>query len=311
MILTPLRWCQLPGNPFLRNSSDLASSGIAAQSNMETPTKIPLDVLGYIADVLEPHTSDTTSTLKTLSLTCKFMVPICRRHLFSNIHFSVLRESEWRTSRSEFLRSHPIFTTHYVKNLKLDINESQAFSAVEYDLLQLFCDSSSLASIQIKQVDFIPTNWNVLPEKTRSYIISLIQIPTLRRLILIRVDSLPAAAFSLCCGLIELTLHDTSNLELPSVDDATQIPKISALVSLNCSVAVFMSFIGQNKVGPSNLNIAFDCLRDASFEIGTQSEVPQICKLLNKATYLETLRINGDFYIIAFHSYADGLLKSS
>ncbi|KJA13788.1 hypothetical protein HYPSUDRAFT_485671 [Hypholoma sublateritium FD-334 SS-4] len=276
---------------------------------METPTKIPLDVLGYIADMLEPHDGDTTVTLKTLSLTCKFMVPICRRQLFSNISFSVFRRSEWRTNRSEFLRSHPIFTKHSVKNLRLDVNESQPFSAEEYDLLQLLCDSSSLTSIQIKQIDCEPTDWNKLPAKTKSDIFSLIQIPTLRRLTLIRVDSFPAAAFSLFCGLTELALHDIPNLAPPSADDATQSPKISTLVSLTCSVALLMSLIGQNKVGLGNSNIAFKCLRDASFQIDTQAEVPQICKLLDKVTYLEELRIIGDFYMIAFHSYADGLLK--
>ena len=233
------------------------------------------------------------------------MVPICRRHLFSNIRFPSLRgDLRWRNSRSEFLLSHPTITTHYLKTLDFDAN--QPFSALEYDLLKRICDSSSLTSVKISNGD-----WNKLPRRKKAAIMSLVQVPTLRHLTLEKVNNFPAATFSLCHGPIELVLHDIVKLAPPSPDDVLRAPKISALVSSNCSVndtlAVLLGPINQSKV---NSIIAFDCLKDAFFTIGTRDKVSQTCKLLEKAKCLERLRIHGNFYIICFPSYSDELDSS-
>ncbi|KJA24647.1 hypothetical protein HYPSUDRAFT_481475 [Hypholoma sublateritium FD-334 SS-4] len=280
---------------------------------METPAKLPLDILGYIVDIVgafgrQPSIYAGTPSLKTLSLTCKFMVPICRRHLFSNINFALFtsRHLPWRNGRSEFLLSHPIITTHYLKNLVLDISQEFMISALEYDLLQIICDSSFLTSFHIRSIYM---TWNEVPERLKSIILSLIQKPTLHHLTLERMNNFPAAAFSLCCGLTELTLKGIYKLAPHRADDAMQSPKITALVSSNCSVddtlAVLMGPVGQSRVGEVNSMIGFDCLRDASFYISTQAEGFQLCQVLERATCLEKLEIQGDVYTIYFHSWSD------
>ena len=104
--------------------------GLTWTSEHGTSTTLALDILGHIADVLAayPH------ILKNLCLTCKFMVPICRRHLFSNIRFAKnYLDPEYWTPRHEFFLSHPIILTHYVKNLKLFFDNNKAFTPLEYD----------------------------------------------------------------------------------------------------------------------------------------------------------------------------------
>ena len=182
------------------------------------PTTLPLDILGDIADVLAAY----PRSLKNLSLTCKFMVPVCRRHLFSNISFVKNHvDPKWWTPRYEFFLSHPIILTHYVKNLKLTFENSKAFTPLEYDLLQIIRDSSSLTSIQIRSTNpkSRPKDWNELPEKMKSLILSFFQISTIRHLTLAKIRNFPAAAFSLCCGFHRIELHDISDLALPSVDE--------------------------------------------------------------------------------------------
>ncbi|KJA24648.1 hypothetical protein HYPSUDRAFT_482766 [Hypholoma sublateritium FD-334 SS-4] len=135
---------------------------MAAHSSMKTPAKLPLDVLGYIVGIVGAagrQSSIYAGTLNTLSLTCKFMVPICRRHLFSKITFPLARrELPLLNGRNEFLLSHPIITTHYLKNLVLDTSHDFLTNALEYDLLQIICDSSSLTSFHIES--FYITRWN-------------------------------------------------------------------------------------------------------------------------------------------------------
>ncbi|KJA24646.1 hypothetical protein HYPSUDRAFT_214519 [Hypholoma sublateritium FD-334 SS-4] len=258
---------------------------------MATPAKLPLDVLGYIVDIVGTSQSACSNyglgTLNTLSLTCKFMVPICRRYLFSNLTFSFLHAR----GRSEFLLSHPIITTHYLKNLVLIVSPYFTIPELEYDLLQIICNSSSLTSITIRAAH---GDWREFPERLKPTILALIRVPTLRHLTLDSTNNFPAAALSLCYGLTELTLNDIDNLDPPSADDIMQHPKITALVSSNCSVntlAVLMGPISQSRVGEANPMIEFDHLRDASFDIETRAEASQICKVLERATCLEKLKI--------------------
>ncbi|KJA13789.1 hypothetical protein HYPSUDRAFT_485845 [Hypholoma sublateritium FD-334 SS-4] len=259
---------------------------------METQPKIPLDVLGYIADVLAAN----TSTLKRLSLTCKFMIPICRRHIFSNITVRDCGLTLGERNRIEFLLSHPTITTHYIKHLWLIFGGRDTLCTVQYDLLQIICDTSSLTSVRIVSNSMVYDllDWNEFPEKTRSVVLFLIQIPTLRRILLKKIENFPAAAVLSCCGLSQLSLLGISNLAPPIADDIMQSPEITALASSNCSVndtrAISMHLIGQN-IGLTALVIEFDRLTDASFTIGNQAEVPQICKLLKTTTCLKELRI--------------------
>lgn len=275
---------------------------------METPTKLPLDVLGYIADTLvadspRDKNRDAVSALKMLSLTCKFMVPVCRRHLFANIRFPLDRrhfERERQDRLNKLLLSNPTFTMHYSKNLFLEVRQPESFNTSDYDVLGRICHSSSLTSVEISSTNM--TDWNMLPKKTKSIILSLIEAPTLRHLTLDYIDKFPAAALSLCSGLEKLALYDIRSLALPGADDALQGPTITALVSLygseeysNTLAALIMSPIGRSSVeaGSAGSIVAFDRLKSASFSVSTQDEFAQMCKLLEKAVCLERLKIGG------------------
>ncbi|KJA13800.1 hypothetical protein HYPSUDRAFT_220752 [Hypholoma sublateritium FD-334 SS-4] len=247
---------------------------------MEKPTKLSLDVLGYIADILgadRQHPQDrritgwsTVDALKRLSLTCKFMFPICRRHLFADIRFSFSSPFQQRTGFSEFLLLHPIIATHYAKSLYLDAG--QPFSASDYDLLQIMSDSSSLTSIEISSAD-----WNVLLDRESSAFLSLIQIPTLQHLTLRSVDNFPAAALSLCCALTELALYGINYVAPPntssSTDDGMQSPLANVTTlelfhstdrdKYNNTLATLMNSI---------CRIAFDHLKEVLLEITTRAE---------------------------------------
>lgn len=285
---------------------------------MEKPAKLLLDVLGYIADVLGADRKRPTDwrmkdlsrvdALKKLSLTCKFMVPICRRHLFANIIFSFSGE---RTGLSEFLLSHPIIATHYAKSLDLDAR--QPLSTLDYDLLRIMADSSSLTSIEISSAD-----WNALPDEKRSAFLSLIKVPTLRHLTLERIVNFPASAFSLCCGLTTLALYEIYHLAPPGTNDGMQSPKITTLISFhhsdrdkyNDSLATLMSPVGRDTASAAGSIIVFDHLKKVSLKISTPAEFSRLCKLLERAVDLERLRICGKYYLLSFCVYPDRLLNS-
>ncbi|KJA13794.1 hypothetical protein HYPSUDRAFT_49605 [Hypholoma sublateritium FD-334 SS-4] len=273
---------------------------------MESPSKLPMDVLGYIADTLGAEidtrlipsgipNGHAVQALKMLCLTCKFMVAVCRRHLFAKISLSSFSSLKRVETLSEFLLSHPIIPTRYVKILYLDT--SRFFSPSDYDLLQKLCGSSSLTSINISTTIRSPAYWNTMPEQKKSAFLSLFQIPTLRHLALVKIVNFPAAAFSLCCGLTNLVLHEMSNLAPPAPDNRMHRPKITTLVAwhsigeVHNTIAALMNPTGHKKAEKIHSIIAFAHLQDASVNIETDTEGFQTCKLLEEAVRLEKLHI--------------------
>jgi hypothetical protein len=59
---------------------------------MEPRITLPLDILLYIIDLLADD--GDIKSLQILSQACKFMVPLCRNHLFSSVHFRSESSSE-------------------------------------------------------------------------------------------------------------------------------------------------------------------------------------------------------------------------
>lgn len=159
--------------------------------NMETASELPLDILGYVADVLGADSlreqnrhafNDREANrqafyaLKMLCLTCKSMVPICRRYLFAKIRFLPIM---WQGSTfNEFLLSDPT-----IKHIYTAVRQTIGFSTWDYDLLQKLCYASSLTSIEISS-----------DTRTRTGILlSLVRKSTLRHLILNSIENFPAA----------------------------------------------------------------------------------------------------------------------
>ena len=159
-----------------------------------------------------------------------------------------------------------------------------------------------MTSIQIQSTKWKPEDWSKFPEKTKSLILSFFQISTIRHLTLAKIRNFPAAAFSLCYGFHRIELHDISDLALPSVDETMQTiaAPVSPNLSENDTRTVLMNLTSQDKIGVVRFIIEFDRLKDAFFKIQTWAEIPQICNLLETATCLEKLRIDGNFVAIFF-----------
>ena len=165
---------------------------MATHANLETRTEIPLDILENIAKALgdeirrftwlyagdSPQSRTALDTLKMLSLTCKSTVALCRRHIFTQANFVYLdrawpreQKLQWRIERNHFLLSQPVVTAHYLK--VITVNTTLEFDTSDFDLLRMICDTSDLTSVTI----WLDNDWNTVPEKKRTSILSLLQKP--------------------------------------------------------------------------------------------------------------------------------------
>ena len=268
--------------------------------SMGTSAGLPLEILGYIADVLgdyDPHRIDPSAveTLKMLCMTCKFMVPACRRHLFATVRFSSSRQ---RSGRNEFLLSNSIIILHYTKNLYLEV--TFPLNASDHHCLQKICDASdSLTAIEI--LSLRTQDWNILHENTKTIILSLIQKPTLRRLTYQSIRYFPAAALSLCSGLEQLAFHGFCALAPPSSNDEIHSLSITTLLLKNVNhghhnaLTSLMNPTGEGEGKAAVSIIIPEMLKNVGLHITCQDEFPCVRKLLENSTCLEWLQIDGAF----------------
>ena len=85
---------------------------------MEARTTLPLDILLYIIDLLAGGNDGDIKSLQTLSQTCKSMLPLCRKHLFSYIYLG--SELSLVERFSDLLSKNPDIA-RYVKNLNYGV----------------------------------------------------------------------------------------------------------------------------------------------------------------------------------------------
>lgn len=260
---------------------------------MHPHANFPLDILGYIADILgaEDDRPDT-ETLKVLSLTCKFMVPVCRRHLFSSLKLPFYLTSIRRSlGLRDLLRLHPAMTWYFKI---LSFNAAAPFCGSDYDILHLICASSFPTAVSI-----FGGNWDHLTERAKSLILSLVQNSTALHLTLKNISNFPAAALSRCTGLTELKLCDLDEFALCDENHATENSDTTAPISLHVSgrsnhaLATLMKPRDLNTVGTAGSPVRFDRLKQAYFHIVILAEACQMYKLLKAAISLESLAIQG------------------
>ena len=253
----------------------------------------PLDILGHIADILGTEDGRPDSdTLNVLSQTCKFMVPVCRRHLFSSLKLPFYLKS---TTRSRGLRnlllSQPAIV-HYFKMLYF--NTAAPFCGPDYDILRMICASSSPTTVTI-----FGGSWNHLAEQATSGILSIVQNSADLHLTLQNISRFPATALSLCTGLTELKLSGLHDFALSDNNHVAENSCRTAPISLHVSgrsnhaLAILMRPKDLNTVGTAGSPVRFDRLKRAYFKISVLDEAFQMHKLLAAAIALESLEITG------------------
>ncbi|KIM37819.1 hypothetical protein M413DRAFT_30728 [Hebeloma cylindrosporum] len=194
-------------------------------STMGPGATLPFDILVSIIDSLASGDDADIQCLQILSQTCKFMAPLCRKHLFSSIH---LQDHSKLDSRrfNELLSNNPDIA-HYVRSLQYVFYNP--IGDHELNILDMPRERSPLQSIAVR-APF--DKWKDLPESIRSSVVFLMQLPTITELRLQSFQGFPPTALSRCGNLIDLHLTDSLILGPPDVNPAISRSKIPTPVSL-------------------------------------------------------------------------------
>ncbi|KJA19688.1 hypothetical protein HYPSUDRAFT_167981 [Hypholoma sublateritium FD-334 SS-4] len=265
---------------------------------METALTLPFDILACIIDTL--NTGRDTATLKALALTCKFMLPLCRRHLFSTIRLlNSTPTTPKRNSLAPFLSGSPEIVRCLRKLVCAVDSRVPTTSQHIIDILDVLrSHASSLQSMSIRSLRDEWFDWSLLQEPMRLLLISLIQLPTVTRLHLNFLHNFPLVALSLCSSLNDLSIERVSG----GATSCTGQPiitrsKIPAPVVLeanertNFALSVLMHPQHPSVIDPI---IDFSYIQDASFEILDVSEASQMNELLKTTLQLRSLFIDFD-----------------
>ena len=160
---------------------------------------LPLDVLLHIIELLAATDDDSIKSLQILSQTCKFMVPICRKHLFSSLHF-ISTSSILFERLSDLLSENPDIA-RYVRSLNYRMYYASISRDHELTTLNILKVRSPLKSIELSSPR---ANWNDYPESIRLSLLSLIELPTVTHLNIFNFGRFPATALSGCTNLMNL-----------------------------------------------------------------------------------------------------------
>ena len=255
---------------------------------MET---LPLDILLYIIDLLAGEDDVDVKSLRILSQTCKSMVPLCRKHLFSSLR--LCREFELNSERfSDLLLKNPDIA-RYVRSLNYDVY-LLPISDHELNILETLKERSSLQSIELSS-GLRWFHWNILTESVRSSLVSLIQLPTVTFLNIHTFDGFPATALSGCDNLIDLKLGEI-NLAPPEVNQVISRNKIPAPVSLYIDKDTYglAALLNSASLHAGDPIIDFSRLQKAEFEVESRDDLNQVSELIKATTRLEYFCLDTD-----------------
>ena len=261
---------------------------------MDSELTLPLDVLLHIVELLAASRNDMYSinSLQNLSQTCKFMVPICRKHLFSSLY--LVSDSGLFERLRDLLSKNPDIT-RYVKSLRYlmlcPVRDH------ELNILDMLIERSSLRSIELSSPRLgVGMNWNSLPESIRSSLVSLIQLPTVTRLEINNFTRFPATALSGCTNLINLRF-DNLELTLPDsesnhVISHSKIPTPACLnIRATPGFAALLNSASLQAGGP----IDFSRVQIAMFDVTSQGDIDNINKLIKMTRQLHYIQITSEF----------------
>ena len=254
---------------------------------MET---LPLDILLYIIDLLAGGDDEDVKSLRTLSQACKFMVPLCRKHLFS----SICLFSESNTEHFRDLLSKNPDIARYVRSLQVYYTFSYIHIGYELNIIiDILKERSPLQSIQLSALS--DWDWNFFPELIRSSLVSLIQLPTVTSLSINSFDGFPAMALSGCGSLIDLWFAEL-NLAPPEANQVISRSKMPAPVSLYIDIATFglVDLLNPASLHAGGPIVDFSRLQKAEFRVKSRDEIDQVNELIKVTTRLECIKIDGE-----------------
>ena len=251
---------------------------------MQTTVPLPFDILMCITDILGEKSDN--ETLRVLSQTCKFMVPLCRRYIFSSISLSSAPE---KFDLINFLNASPNITRRIQKlEYFLETRTNQDI----LDILEVMRSQSTSRLHTISLTSFGWSDWDVVQEPTKALLISLMQLPTVTHLKLELMEHFPYEALSLCKSLTDISIFRVSEAQSHGSRKFTRskipIPRSLYMKRFGSSISMLMRPPGHKTIGPI---IDFSHLEKASFEISGDNEALQMAELLKTATQLQNLSI--------------------
>ncbi len=276
------------------------------------PQTLPYDILAVIADQLALDRDDygelwseNRLTLQALSQTCKLMVPMCRRHLFSLISVSGYEKVKYQNLLELLQEKHEIAS--YVRELQYGISShpSEYEDGILRALLRYSTSLGILSPLCRISLTF-PCfsglgNWNSQTVSLRQLLISLIQLPTITELLFSGFEEFPVNSLALCGSLRRLQLSDLGDFVLDVGNAFPSSRQIPTPLSLDFSatsytnLAIIMGLEGPENV-PNTLRsiIDFSLLQEATFAVRDPPGIVGVCKVLKTTRKLERLSIEGE-----------------
>ncbi len=274
------------------------------------PQILPYDILATIVDQLTldrvGELFENRLALRTLSQTCKLMVPMCRRHLFSSISLEGDKNVKSQNLLN-LLREKPEIAS-YVRELQYRISPRWYSGYYDDGILEALLRYSTLPGIlsPLRRISLIshhllgPGQWSSQTASIRHLLISLIRLPTITELLFSGFEGFPADSLALCGSLRRLQLDHLGEFVLDVGNASTLSCRIPTPLSLDFSttsytnLAIIMGLGGPEKVpsipGPI---IDFSLLQEATFAICDPPGVVGVCNLLKTTRKLERLSIEG------------------
>jgi hypothetical protein len=251
---------------------------------METIPVIPLDILLYIIDLLAGGYDEDVKSLRILSQTCKSMVPLCRKHLFSSIHLY----SELNSKRFSDLLSKNPDIARYVRILNYMFRYIP-ISGHELNIIDMLKEHSPLQSIQLSSGRSL--NWNDFPESIRSSLVSLIQLPTVTFLGIHSFKGFPATALSGCGNLINLQLGylklDHPEVNQPVISRSKIPTPVSLYIDLKEKIYGLADLLNSASLHLGGPIVDFSGLQKAGFNVESRDDLAQVYELIKVTTKLE------------------------
>lgn len=258
---------------------------------MEAQAILPLDTLSVVADMLASDKPKDTATLQVLSRTCKFMVPLCRRHLFSSLTLvsttdsppEAMESSEERVQGLSNLFSTDPSIPYYVRSLTYEVTTSP--SEHEQNIIQtLERHATSIRAIDLKSKAWV--DWDALPELIQESLVSLMQLPTIAHLQYENLQNFP--------------YHELVRCGLVSMRD--EKPKVEPGAGTHLSVSIERGGLELQEAPVSPMEHLralepisdYSNVREAFFVITSADEARQMADHLKTVTQLESLNVTGE-----------------